>query len=235
MKIQRKTLEILAKFIAEQITKEELLTLLSTYGHNKKSGYGENWQLLYEIFFQLSSSSKPSDQQMLLTTIEDLFHPSLFKNDRKTIAQYLKEFNEYLKSDNLELAVIFDRIELIPTHVYDFKKDGYYEIGGINISSDGTVVINDIRHKYNPKGSHFKIIKTLIVDSERKMEEHGVFVISQDDLTKATGIDDWETIKKRIREIRANHKIKVYERNKLDDIFIPEDREIIFNPYFKAN
>ncbi|MCL5797348.1 MAG: hypothetical protein M1366_00915 [Patescibacteria group bacterium] len=235
MKIQRKTLEILAKFIAERVTKEEILTLLNSYGHNKKPGYGENWQLLYEVFFQLSSSSKPSNQQKLLTIIEDLFHPSLFKRDRKSLAQYLKEFNGYLKSDNLELAVIFDRIEFIPNHVYDFKKDGYYEIGGINISADGTVIINDIRHKYNPKGSHFKIIKMLIVGSEKKMEENGVYVITQDDLTRATGIKDWEVLKKRVRQIRTNHKINVYKRNKLDDIFIPEDREITFNPNFKSN
>lgn len=235
MKIQRKTLEILAKFIADRVTTEEIQTLLTSHGFNTKQDNEKNWKLLYEVLFQLSSSTKASDHQKLITIIEDLFHPSLFAKDNNATSQQLKIFNEYLKSDNLELAVIFDRVELIPTHVFDFKKDGYYEINGISLSSDGTVVINDIRHKYNPKGVHFKVIKTLTVDSDKKMEENGVYVITQDDLTRATGIDDWETLKKRIREIRVNHKIKVYKRNKLDDIFIPEDREITFNPYFKAN
>lgn len=234
MKIQRKTLEILARFIAERVTKEEILTLLNSYGHNKKPRDEENWQLLYEIFSQLSFSSKPSDQQKLLIIIEDLFHPSLFKNN-KTLTQYLNEFNYYLKSDNLELAVIFDKIELIPTHIYDFENEGYYEIGAISISSDGTVVINDIKHKYYRKGSHFKIIKTLIVGSERKMRENGEYHITEDDLVRATGIKDWAVLRKRIREIRANHKINVYRRKKSDDIFIPEGRKILFNPNFKPN
>ncbi|MCL5797396.1 MAG: hypothetical protein M1366_01155 [Patescibacteria group bacterium] len=233
MKIQRKTLEILAKFIAERVTTEEILTLLSSYGFKKEQSNEKNWKLLYETFFQLASSSKPSSHEKLIKIIDDIFHPSLFqKNDN--IKSHLDRLNSYLESDGFRFTNIFGEISLSSIHHFDFKEDGYYEINGIQISADGTVVINDIKRKYKPDGPIFKILIELIIESEAKFREYGSDIITDQELKDCSGIVDWEKIKRLIREVRRNHKINIFESNPEAEIFIPLRKAYRFNPFFKA-
>jgi hypothetical protein len=110
MTIQRRTLEVIAKYIGEKTTGTELVKLLEDCRVPKHLIVYPNtkWKMLYDAMHTLSNSKNSDDSQTLFRVISSLLHPLTFGGDESESRKAVNKFNECLKYDEIRLHLMGD-------------------------------------------------------------------------------------------------------------------------------
>ncbi|OGG12067.1 hypothetical protein A3J20_05380 [Candidatus Gottesmanbacteria bacterium RIFCSPLOWO2_02_FULL_42_29] len=91
---------------------------------------------------------------------------------------------------------------------------------GISLDEEGRAEINGIEHKYDLKKPYYLILKSLLIKkiSSKKHKKESNDIVTEKELQKITGINDWEKIKQKFRDIRRFHGIN-HNKEPFKDIF----------------
>ena len=117
--IKAKTLEHIARSIADSFSGSQLLDILLDYGIPRADIPYPNtkWRTLQEMFTFLATSPNPAHREKLSGAISVFLHPLNFNADEAKSQNMVDDFNKYLKYDGYEITVADDGdgYELITT------------------------------------------------------------------------------------------------------------------------
>lgn len=113
-RIREKALELIAKKIGDIDTEYNLIKFLKSCGVDEELIIPDTkWRMVFNVMTYLASSDKKSDKDALGKIIGGATHPLMHEGDGGSAFILRKQFDEYLKYDNMGIA-------------YD-EKDGSYE------------------------------------------------------------------------------------------------------------
>lgn len=112
--IREKALELIAKKIGDIDSEDNLIKFLRSCGVDEELIIPDTkWRMVFNVMTYLASSDKTSDKDALGKIIGGATHPLMHEGNEGSASVLRKQFDEYLKYDNMGIA-------------YD-EKDGSYE------------------------------------------------------------------------------------------------------------
>jgi len=105
--IREKTLELIAKKIGDLDSRGNLIKFLVDCGVDDMEFIFTSeakWQMVLDAMLRLASSQKKGDKEVLFKIIGEAVHPLMHKGDESSAEELRKEFDSYLKYDNIGIA-----------------------------------------------------------------------------------------------------------------------------------
>ena len=105
-RIREKTLELVAQKIGDLDSGNNLVRFLKNCGVDEELIVYPNtkWRMVFDVLVYLSSSDRKEDQEALSKIIGEATHPLMHKGNEGSALVLRKQFDEYLKYDNMGIA-----------------------------------------------------------------------------------------------------------------------------------
>jgi len=228
MKMKTQTIDLIAELISENIAEDGIVQLLKSHNILLQSSNEKVRFKLADSLKLLNDSKLDTDSPKLVSIIEDFVHPLTYRGNNDKSLELIWKINQWLIYDNLRLIQGYNKINL--NEIKKPLKDRL-ETDLITIEKNGKVKLNNVWHKYNTDGPHFKILKALFIDSEEFFRENGDGTLNKDYLINVTQLKSWDDVRQKIRDIRQFHKINSDESD--DFLFYLDGDRILPNYSFK--
>lgn len=124
MKIRKKTLEYISRYIGDNSTGYELIDFLKGCGVSPEIIVYPNtkWRMVNDVLTNLSESGSEENQKVLTKIIEEFLHPLNFGGDEGRTREAIKIFNNWLKFDDLEIHY-YDRKAHLQKYISEQESD----------------------------------------------------------------------------------------------------------------
>ena len=228
MKMKTQTIDLIAELISENLAEDGIVQLLKSHNIMLQDSSEKVRFKLTDSLKLLNGSNLDENSQKLFSIIEDFVHPLTYRGDNDKSLNLIWKINQWLMYDNLRLTQGYNKINL--NEIKKPLKDRL-ETDLITIEKNGKVKLNNVWHKYNIDGPHFKILKALFIDSEEFFRENGDGTLNKDYLINVTQLKSWDDVRQKIRDIRQFHKINSDESD--DFLFYLDGDRILPNYSFK--